>query len=200
MRTRALSAQAVGLIRQYIKGGSKHSSLETLRRLRNHVLAHHQMAQTPAGSISEEKLNRLPISYMRIRHADHAASARSKQDRVQPKRSAEVFSYYARCFWNQLHQSEAQPSISMHEKQPVAIGLEPHVPASFQGLSLRRDLPGQFPVLHQLVDNAIHQRLERRIDDVVRDADVHQRAPVSSEDSMSTRVMASVPPLRIRTL
>jgi hypothetical protein len=29
---------------------------------------------------------------------------------------------------------------------------------------------------------------------------VHQRAPVRSRDSISTRVIASVPPLRIRTL
>ena len=53
----------------------------------------------------------------------------------------------------------------------------------------------------QLVDDRVVQRLERGVDDVLRDADREPACrPMPSRLSISTRVTAPVPPLRIRTL
>jgi hypothetical protein len=55
---RGQAAEAAALIRRYEKGGSSHSMLSRLRKLRNQHLAHHQIAAKPIGVVEEEKIEK----------------------------------------------------------------------------------------------------------------------------------------------
>ena len=53
IEARGQAAEAAALIRRYEKGGSSHSTLSRLRKLRNQHLAHHQIAAKPIGVVEE---------------------------------------------------------------------------------------------------------------------------------------------------
>ena len=53
---RGQAAEAATLIRRYETGGSSHSTLSKLRKLRNQHLAHHQITAKSIGVVEEEKI------------------------------------------------------------------------------------------------------------------------------------------------
>lgn len=100
---RAQAAKAIALIRDYQKVGSKHSTLKTLVRFRNEVLAHHQTASRPSGSIAEDKLEMIvdqlyQDSATLITLLEHVVNRTA----YNPKEAAEVYNYYAKFFWKSV--------------------------------------------------------------------------------------------------
>jgi hypothetical protein len=97
---RAQAAEAAALIRRYEKGGSSHSTLSRLRKLRNQHLAHHQLAAKPIGAVEEEEIEK----YAEDLYADSAKLIGLLMHVVErtaydPKETAGVYEFYAKFFW-----------------------------------------------------------------------------------------------------
>ena len=97
---RGQAAKAAALIRLYEKGGSSHSVLSRLRKLRNQHLAHHQIAANPIGVVEEEKIEK----DMEALYADLAKLISLLEHVVErtaydPKETAGVYEFYAKFFW-----------------------------------------------------------------------------------------------------
>jgi hypothetical protein len=97
---RGQAAEAAALIRRYEKGGSSHSMLSRLRRLRHQHLAHHQIAAKPIGVVEEEKIEKDTETL----YADSAKLISLLEHVVErtaydPKETAGVYEFYAKFFW-----------------------------------------------------------------------------------------------------
>jgi hypothetical protein len=97
---RGQAAEAAALIRRYEKGGSGHSMLSRLRKLRNQHLAHHQIAVKPIGVVEEEKIEKDTEAL----YADSAKLISLLEHVVErtaydPKETAGVYEFYAKFFW-----------------------------------------------------------------------------------------------------
>ena len=97
---RGQAAEAAALIRRYEKGGSSHSMLSRLRKLRNQHLAHHQIAAKPIGVVEEEKIEKDTEAL----YADSAKLISLLEHVVErtaydPKETAGVYEFYAKFFW-----------------------------------------------------------------------------------------------------
>ena len=97
---RGQAAKAAALIRQYEKGGSSHSVLSRLRKLRHQHLAHHQIAAKPIGVVEEEEDEK----DMEALYADSAKLISLLEHVVErtgydPKETARVYEFYAKFFW-----------------------------------------------------------------------------------------------------
>jgi hypothetical protein len=97
---RGQAAEAAALIRRYEKGGSSHSTLSRLRKLRNQHLAHHQITAKPIGVVEEEEIEKDMEDL-------YAASAKLigllghvvERTAYDPKETAGVYEFYAQFFW-----------------------------------------------------------------------------------------------------
>ena len=97
---RGQAAEAAALIRRYEKGGSRHSTLSRLRKLRNQHLAHHQIAAKPVGVVEEEEIEK----HTEDLYADSAKLISLLEHVVErtvydPKETAGVYKFYAKFFW-----------------------------------------------------------------------------------------------------
>jgi hypothetical protein len=97
---RGQAAEAAALIRGYEKGGSSHSTLNRLRKLRNQHLAHHQIGAKPIGVVEEEEIEK----DMEGLYADSAKLISLLEHVVErtaydPKETAGVHEFYAKLFW-----------------------------------------------------------------------------------------------------
>jgi AbiU2 len=99
---RGQAAEAAALIRRYEKGGSSHSALSRLRKLRNQHLAHHQIdAKLPIGVVEEEEIEK----HAEDLYADSAKLISLLEHVVErteydPKETAGVYEFYAKFFWD----------------------------------------------------------------------------------------------------
>ena len=95
---RGQAAEAAALIRRYEKGGSSHSTLSRLRKLRNQHLAHHQIAAKPIGVVEEERSRAGSLyadSAKLISLLEHVV----ERTAYDPKETAGVYEFYAKFFW-----------------------------------------------------------------------------------------------------
>lgn len=97
---RGQAAEAAALIRRYEKGGSSHSTLSRLRKLRNQHLAHHQIAAKPIGVVEEEEIEKdtedlYADSAKLISLLEHVV----ERTAYDPKETAGVYEFYAKFFW-----------------------------------------------------------------------------------------------------
>ena len=97
---RGQAVEAAALIRRYEKGGSSHSTLSRLRRLRNQHLAHHQIAAKQIGVVEEEEIDK----HAEDLYADSAKLISLLEHVVErtaynPKETAGVYEFYAKFFW-----------------------------------------------------------------------------------------------------
>jgi hypothetical protein len=100
---RGQAAQAAALIRRYEKGGSNHSTLTRLRKLRNQHLAHHQIAAKPIGVVEEEEIE----NHMEQLYGDSAKLIGLLMHVVErtgydPTETAGIYEYYAKFFWESV--------------------------------------------------------------------------------------------------
>ena len=112
------AAEAVTLIRRYEKGGSSHSTLSRLRKLRNQHLAHHQITAKPIGVVEEEEIEK----HMDDLYADSATLIRLLEHVVErtaydPREAAGVYEFYAKLFWESVtsERSEGHPRRAVAE-------------------------------------------------------------------------------------
>jgi hypothetical protein len=97
---RGQAAEAAALIRRYEKGGSSHSVLSRLRKLRNQHLAHHQIAAKLIGVVDEEEIEKETEAL----YADSAKLISLLEHVVEktaydPKDTAGVAAFHAKFFW-----------------------------------------------------------------------------------------------------
>jgi hypothetical protein len=97
---RGQAAEAAAMIRRYEKGGSSHSALSRLRKLRNQHLAHHQITAKPIGIVEEEEIE----NYTEDLYADSAKLISLLEHVVErtaydPRETAGVYEFYAKLFW-----------------------------------------------------------------------------------------------------
>jgi hypothetical protein len=97
---RGQAAEAAALIRRYEKGGSNHSTLSSLRKLRNQHLAHHQITARQIGVVEEEEIdkhaeNLYEDSAKLISLLEHVV----ERTAYNPKETAGVYEFYAKFFW-----------------------------------------------------------------------------------------------------
>lgn len=97
---RGQAAEAAAMIRRYEKGGSSHSALSRLRKLRNQHLAHHQIAAKPIGVVEEEEIEK----YTEDLYTDSAKLISLLEHVVErtaydPRETAGVYEFYAKFFW-----------------------------------------------------------------------------------------------------
>jgi hypothetical protein len=97
---RGQAAEASALIRRYEKGGSSHSTLSRLRKLRNQHLAHHQITARPIGMVEEKEIEKhtedLSADWAKlISLLEHVV----ERTAYNPKETAGVYEFYAKFFW-----------------------------------------------------------------------------------------------------
>ena len=117
---RGQAAEAAALIRRYEKGGSSHSTLSRLRKLRNQHLAHHQYAAKPIGVVEEEEIEKRTEDL----YADSAKLIGLlghvvERTAYDPKETAGVYEYYAKFFWEAVT-SERDEGHPRRRKRPLA--------------------------------------------------------------------------------
>ena len=119
---RGQAAEAAALIRSYEKGGSSHSTLSRLRKLRNQHLAHHQIGAKPIGVVEEEEIEKHTTDSL---YADSAKLISLLEHVVErtaydPKETAGVYEFYAKFFWEAVtgERNEGHPRRRIAEQLP----------------------------------------------------------------------------------
>jgi hypothetical protein len=97
---RGQAEEAAALIRKYEKGGSRHSTLKQLRKLRNEHLAHHQVAAKPIGVVEDDEIEKQTEDL----YADSAKLISLLEHVVErtaydPTETAGIYGFYAKFFW-----------------------------------------------------------------------------------------------------
>ncbi len=100
---RGQATEAAALIRRYEKGGSSHSTLSRLRKLRNQHLAHHQITAKPIGAVEEEEIEK----YAEALYVDLAKLITLLEHVVEktaydPRETAGIYEFYAKFFWESV--------------------------------------------------------------------------------------------------
>jgi hypothetical protein len=102
-QVRSQAAEAAALIRRYEKGGSSHSVLSRLRKLRNQHLAHHQITAKPIGMVEQEAIEK-DIEALYVDSAKLISLLLHVVERTgyDPKDTAGVYTFYAQAFWESV--------------------------------------------------------------------------------------------------
>jgi hypothetical protein len=94
------AVKAIALVDKYSKGGSHHTVLKNLRRLRHERLAHRQTEATPVAATGLEATDEeIESFYQDNSELIHLLLSLVERIAYDPNDTAEVYRFYAKFFW-----------------------------------------------------------------------------------------------------